>query len=399
MQRPTVLLALAEEADRYAEALTAAGFHPVQELPSDGARADLAVIDCDLPPQRAEELYSALHGDTPVPTLMVFGEVIPEFTTGVTARGQDEYAVKPVPPESLVYRLQALLIREGRRLPGEDGSMDGAAEGSIIGEGEVISVFAPKGGVGKTTVAVNTAVALRQQTRSQVLLFDADVGVGNVTSVLAAPYRMGLADLADTPPEEWTDAAFEQATTVHDESGTRVLTWGVDPGQSERVTVDLLLAAVRWARTHHSYVIIDNHPGYADRTMAMLTVSTQILLVVTPEVGPLRNSSQFLELARELGLRDTVRVVVNRANHGVRLPDIEQALKMPVSATIISNGPKAVVASNEGAPIITRFPRERIANDLHAVARVVTGAGHGPYTVAGRRRNWLSSLVSRTSGA
>ena len=117
----------------------------------------------------------------------------------------------------------------------------------MAGEGHVVSVFAPKGGVGKTTIAVNIAVALRQQTRAEVLLFDADVGVGNVTSVLDVPYRMGLADLADSPPEEWTDAAFEHLATTHAASGVRVLTWGTEPAESERVTVDLLLAALRWA--------------------------------------------------------------------------------------------------------------------------------------------------------
>ena len=162
------------------------------------------------------------------------------------------------------------------------------------------------------------AVALRQQTRTEVLLLDADVGVGNVTSVLDVPYRHGLADLADSPPEEWTDAAFEQCVSVHAASGVRVLTWGTDPAESERVSVDLLLAALRWGRNHHSYVIIDNHPGYDDRTMAMLAVANEIILVVTPEVGALRNSAQFLELARELGLGDNIRVVVNRANHGIR---------------------------------------------------------------------------------
>jgi pilus assembly protein CpaE len=252
--------------------------------------------------------------------------------------------------------------------------------------------------VGKTTIAVNLAVALREHTRSNVLLFDADVGVGNVTSVLAAPYRMGLADLADSAPEEWTDAAFEQATTEHPGSGLRVLTWGTDPGESERVTVDLLLAALRWARSHHSYVVIDNHPGYDDRTMAMLSVANEIFLVVTPEVGPLRNSAQFLDLAREVGLGEAVRVVVNRANHGVRIPDIEQALKLPVSATIVSNGPKAVIAANEGAPIILRFPREKITTDLHNMARLVTD---GPVTAPTptARRPWWSTLVSRTSNA
>ena len=236
----------------------------------------------------------------------------------------------------------------------------------------MVSVFAPKGGVGKTTIAVNMAVALRQQTRAEVLLFDADVGVGNVTSVLDVPYRMGLADLADSPPEEWTDAAFEQFVTTHPDTGVRVLTWGTDPAESERVTVDLLLAALRWARDHHSYVIVDNHPGYDDRTMAMLAVSNEIFLVVTPEVGALRNSAQFLELARELGLGNVVRVIVNRANHGIRAQDMATTLGLPISATVVSNGPKAVIASNEGRPIVTKFPREKISDDLHAVARLVS---------------------------
>ncbi len=399
MQRPTVLLAAGEDFGPHSEALTRAGFDVVTELAADGTRPNLAVLDCDLPADAGAATYAALHGDAPVPTLLIFGEDIPDFATNGSS-AHDEYAVKPIPPDALVYRLQALMIRGGHQLPNEAGGWtDGVTtEGSTIGEAQVISIFAPKGGVGKTTVAVNLAVALREQTRSSVLLLDADVGVGNVTSVLAAPYRMGLADLADSPAEEWSDAAFEQATTQHEESGVRVLTWGTDASESQRVTVDLLLAAVRWARTHHSYVVIDNHPGYDDRTMAMLSVSNDIFLVVTPEVGPLRNSAQFLDLAREIGLGDVVSVVVNRANHGVRLPDIEQALKLKVSATIVSNGPKAVIASNEGAPLITRFPRERITTDLHNVARLVT-EGQSSNGTEPARRNWWSSLVSRTSSA
>jgi pilus assembly protein CpaE len=162
--------------------------------------------------------------------------------------------------------------------------------------------------------------------------------------------------------------------------------------------VDLLLAALRWAKAHHSFVVVDTHPGYDDRTMAMLTLASEILLVVTPEVGALRNSAQFLGLAREVGLGDIIRVVVNRANHGIRLPDIEDVLKLPVSATIVSNGPKAVIASNEGLPLVTKFPREKVSTDLHNVARLVV-QGDAPKVAAPQRRSWLASLVSRTSNA
>jgi pilus assembly protein CpaE len=405
MERPIILLAMADDREAVAADLSRAGFEPLTDTDdaltrlASGGRVDLAVIDCDLPTPITQSLYAALHATVSVPTLLLFGDEIPEFATS-PSQSNDEYALKPIHGDALVYRLQALLIRGGVALPGEAGDWTPVTseDGSVIGEGHVISVFAPKGGVGKTTVSVNVAVALHEQTRSRVLLFDADVGVGNVTSVLAVPYRMGLSDLADSPPEEWTDAAFEQCTSTHGPSGVRVLTWGNDPAESERVTVDLLLAALRWAKAHHSYVVVDTHPGYDDRTMAMLTLASEILLVVTPEVGSIRNSSQFLGLAREVGLGDMIRVVVNRANHGVSLADISQALGLPVSATVVSNGPKAVVASNEGLPVITKFPKEKIATDLHNVARIVVN-GTAPLAPGRVRRSWWSTLVSRTSNA
>ena len=146
-------------------------------------------------------------------------------------------------------------------------------------------------------------------------------------------------------------------------------------------------------------MVVDTHPGYDDRTMAMLTLANEILLVVTPEVGSLRNSSQFLGLAREVGLGDIIRVVVNRANHGIRLPDIEDVLKLPVSATVVSNGPKAIIASNEGHAGGLEVP-EREDLDGPAQRRAHRGPGQRPRGQRPeQRRSWWSTLVSRTSNA
>jgi MinD-like ATPase involved in chromosome partitioning or flagellar assembly len=402
MERPTILLAVEGEAEAYMEALRRAGFSPTSFEDGDiqTGTFDLAVIDCDRRDVPATALYASLRADGASVLLLIGANS--DLPTGLGS-SSDDLALKPLSPESLVYRLQALLIRSGRHLPTESGewaSSESLTTAPIAGEGHVVSVFAPKGGVGKTTVAVNAAIALRQQTRAEVLLFDADVGVGNVTSVLDVPYRLGLADLSDSPPEDWTDSAFEQTISTHPASGLRVLTWGTDPAQSERVSVDLLLAALRWARNHHSYVLIDNHPGYDDRTMAMLAVSNEIFLVVTPEVGAVRNSAHFLDLARQLGLGGVVRVIVNRANHGIRLEDISSALGLPIAATIVSAGPKAVIAMNEGTPIVTKFPSDKIADDLHRVARLISEPSDERVTapaVGGRK--WWPRFGTRTSNA
>jgi pilus assembly protein CpaE len=397
MKRPVILLALAGESAAYVDALQRAGFEPVDPdaLEVTGRNADLGVIDCELDPATVRYLYDVLHVDPAVPTLLMLGESS-HLGPGIGGVG-DEVAIKPLLPEALVYRLQALLIRTGRTLPTESGTWadeGGMAASAIAGEGRVISVFAPKGGVGKTTISINMAVALRLQTRAEVLLFDADVGVGNITSALEVPERLGLADLADSPPSEWTDAAFDHAVAIHAETGLRVLTWGTGPSQS--IPLELMLAALRWARGHHSYVIVDNHPGYDERTMAMLAVANEIFLVVTPEVGSIRNSSQFLELAREIGLAGIVRVIVNRANHGIRTDDLAASLDMPIAATVMSNGPRAVVAANQGRPIVTMFPREKISDDLHRVARLVSQPDDATETEP-QRRAWWARLRPGTS--
>ena len=402
MERPKILLAVDGALESYIEALARAGFEPMMADPTRPGDADMAVIDCDLPAAGVMAIYASLQDRlVAVPVLLLVGEQT-ELPPEIGA-SRDEIALKPLPADALVYRLQALLIRTGRHLPSESGgwaSDESLSSAPIAGEGHVVSVFAPKGGVGKTTVSVNMAIALRQQTRAEVLLFDADVGVGNVSSVLEVPDRLGLADLSDSPPEEWTDAAFEQAVSTHRDSGVRVLTWGTEPAQSERVTVDLLLAALRWARNHHSYVIVDNHPGYDDRTMAMLAVANEIFLVVTPEVGAIRNSSQFLELARELGLGNVIRVIVNRANHGISLDDMSSSLGLPISATVVSNGPKAVIASNEGRPIVTKFPREKISDDLHRVARLISEPNGAVLTSkSSASRRWWTRFGTRPSHA
>ena len=309
---------------------------------------------------------------------------------------------KPMPAEALVYRLQALLIRSGRHLPTESGEW-AADEGltradrrrgprreRLRAEGRRRQDH-DRGQHGRRAAPADARrgppVRRRCRRRQRHLVLD-------------VPYRMGLADLADSPPEEWTDAAFEQPATIHAESGVRVLTWGNDPAESERVTVDLLLAALRWARNHHSYVIVDNHPGYDDRTMAMLAVANEIFLVVTPEVGALRNSAQFLELARELGLGNVIRVIVNRANHGIRVQDMSRR------SACRSRPPSSATARRRSSPRTRASPSSRSSRGRRSRTTCTRSPAWSPSRSRDDRcrcrqgkRRWWTRFGTRTSQA
>ena len=411
MERPQVLLAAHDDAAAIAAAMSRAGFDVIGSEEAfeatilDGRRPALAVIDADLAPSIVRRVHRRLNEETDVPALVLLGDKAGELDD--VWHSTDEFILKPTLPEAIVYRLQALMIRSGQAMvaptpppsaSSDEGGAPEPAPNPMIGGHDatatrVIAVFAPKGGVGKTTVSVNLAVALTIQRRQKVLLLDADAGVGNVTAVIDVPARRGLADMADSPAEDWTEDAFRSLVATHEDSGLDVLTWGFEPADAERIGPDLMIAAVRWARQHYEVVIVDTHPGYDDRTVAMLSVANEILLTVTPEVGPLRNSAQFLQLAHELGMDDTIQVVANRANHGVAIRDMETALGRPVIATIVSAGAKAVMAANTGTPLVLRFPKERITADIFRLARIVAGAEPAVSVVAPEKKRWSFGML------
>ena len=399
MERPRVLVAVTDDAAAIAGALARAGFEVFGSEEAfasalvAGRPPEMAVLDADLSPSVIRRVHGRLNEEGSIPTLVLLGDEAGELDD--LWQVTDEFVLKPVMSDALVYRLQALLIRAGSASAPSVDPETPVIGGHDPANARVIAVFAPKGGVGKTTIAVNLAVALRMQTRQRVLLLDADVGVGNVTAVIDVPARRGLSDVADSSPENWVPEAFSSIVVAHEPSGLDVLTWGFEPGDAERIGPDLLIAAVRWARQEYDLIIVDTHPGYDDRTVAMLSVANEILLTVTPEVGPLRNSAQFLQLAYELGIDDSIKVVANRANHGVALRDMESALGRPVMATVVSAGATAVMAANEGQPLILRFPKERITADIHRLARIVAGLEEGGLAAQPERRRFSFAALLR----
>ena len=80
------------------------------------------------------------------------------------------------------------------------------------------------------------------------------------------------------------------------------------------------------------------------------------------------------EVAEELGMRDRLSLVVNRANSGVSVSDVEKALGLPVYAQIRSGGMLLVKASNEGRMLVDMAPREKITAEFQVLADRLLGA-------------------------
>jgi pilus assembly protein CpaE len=232
-------------------------------------------------------------------------------------------------------------------------------------------VFSPKGGVGKTSIAVNLAETLQARHGQKVLLVDADTVTGHVTTSLGLEQIRTAADswrgrLEGGPIESLDDLATEHG------SGLRVVALSSSPLETEILEPRRVAAEIGGVRRFYDFIVVDVHPSYSAVNRAIFGEADRILVPVTPDVPALRAAVQLREAARELGIADRLALVVNRANSGVSVADMERTVGMPALALIRSAGLLFVRAANEGRSVVERFPKERVREDFEALADRLT---------------------------
>ncbi len=385
MPRPTVAVNLpAEEAESVVAELAAAGFtttivrtiDEMAELLERDTRIGVAVLDAEGDLSLTLEMYALLHEDgRSIPALMIVApRDLERFAQNAGATLEDEYFARPYSTDSLRWRVEAMCIRLQTVDDGSGDVLSGAGvDTSVWGRrASIITIFNPKGGVGKTTLATNIASTLRAKGDLDVLLVDADTVTGHVTTSLALEHVRTVAD-------SWRDEADGgPAETLVDiasnhESGMRVVSLTDSPLYTEILDAERVANAIVAARKSFDFIVVDLHPSYSQLNLAIFIVSDRILVPVTPDVPAIRAAVQFRDVARELGLVERLSLVINRANSGVSVEDIEKTVGLTSIALIRSAGMQLVRAANEGKTLIERYPRELVTADFAALCEQLTG--------------------------
>jgi pilus assembly protein CpaE len=390
---PVVILFTANpELDELQAALGARGLNAIRVETVDAARELLAVdrpravavLDTFRPSSYSfAAAYRLLHQDPPVPTLMLLTEgpgAPPVPRDGSTL---DDYARMPARIDELALRIQALVLRAGLALPATapppppppSHTPAAALSGDVprFRNGEMIVMFGPKGGVGRSTIATNLAVGLAQRYEKQVVLVDADLWFGDVSVLLDLRGERSFASLVDHGDQ--LDLDVLRDVLVSHSSGIKALLAPPEPALVETIPPFLPARVATAYRALFDFVIVDTHPSMEEYMLQLLEVADRILLVTTPELSSIRNTGQVLKLANTLGLRDKLTIVLNRANSGVQMEHLEQTLGVRVDHTILSAGPRVVEAANQGMPVLLMDPggREQITRDLGRLVAKIAG--------------------------
>ena len=303
--------------------------------------------------------------------MVVAARALDRMSLASRARVNDEYFTRPYSAESLRWRVEAMLIRA--EIP-VDNSANGIIDSeptataqspssSFTTRGQIVIVFNPKGGVGKTTIAVNVAAMLSVRKGQRVLLVDCDTVTGHVASSLGMENTRTVADAWTEDLETGSSEPFADIAAPH-LNGVSVLVMAESPLHTEILEPKRVAEAITEACLVYDYVIVDMHPDYGPLNQVIFERADRIVVPVTPDVPAIRAAVQFREVAVELEIRDRLAMVVNRANSGVSVSDMERTVGMPALAEVRSAGMLFVRAANEGRSAVERFPKEKVIEDI-----------------------------------
>ncbi len=235
-------------------------------------------------------------------------------------------------------------------------------------QGQIVTVFAAKGGCGKTTLAINLGVALARYSR-RVCIVDLDLAFGDVAiNVQLDPMRTVMDAL---PMAGHLDVTGAASLLAQYGPGLDMLLAPVTPGDAEKIPPRLIGELLAVLRTMFDFVVVDTPAQFSEHVLTAMDVSSRLVLLTTPDVPALKNLRVTLDMLDLLSYPRQIRsVVVNRADSkvGLSLEHVERVVRSPIAAHIPSS--RAVpISINKGTPITVETPGHPVSQAIYRFAQ------------------------------
>lgn len=239
-------------------------------------------------------------------------------------------------------------------------------------ESRIIAVVSPKGGLGKTMLAVNLAVGLARIAPEDVVLVDADLQFGDIANVLGIGAAHTLPQMvAGTVSGD--DLVVKTLLTSH--AGFFVVPGAESPVEGEQVTGEQLGALLDQLSAIFRYVVVDTTPGLGEHTLAVLDRATDAVAMSSLAVPTLRSLRMELAVLRTIGFAPAHRhLVLNQAVEAGGLVVADAAAILEEAIDIVIPHSKSVpLSTNRGVPLLLDAPRDRAVKAIAELLARITG--------------------------
>jgi len=308
--------------------------------------------------------------------------------------GADDVIAGGFARNELESRVEALLIRSGKVRP----------DASKPASGELVAFFSPKGGVGTTTLAVNTAVLLAggaapatsgsaaiTQDASRVALLDLDLQFGQVATHLNLTPRYDAGVLA-SDEAALADADMARSYLAVHSSGVAVMAAPPRPEVDFDITLEQVQQMVEIIRPSFDHVVVDLGSRLDPRSLWVLEQADVHVITLFPEIAALRATSQLLAYLAESSALDTKsHIVINHVfpKELLKTRDVENLLRTKPAAEVPYTEVEMIRAVNEGVPIVIGHPTSPASGAMRRVAQAIIGIEQLPMPERGPQRRGL----------
>lgn len=370
------------------------GIAKAQQLKPDVVLMDINLKDMD--GLKATEVITR-QMQTCVVMMSVQSE--PEYLTRAMVVGARGYLIKPFSSDDLIntVRTAATAAFEAKRRetelemhrrdfpPERSGNTNGAPRLK-----KLVAVYSPKGGVGRSVIAANVAVTLKQETKARVVLVDANLQSGDAHVLLNINSPNSIDDLREAGSLD--QDIINGAIALHDSSGIGLLRAPVALESAELFTADAMKAILVELREHFDYLVIDTDTSFSEATLQVLEMADLILLVTTLEVTTINRIAQFIDLAERLGLpRAKIKLICNRVDslYGIQPKHVESRLRTHFLSLIPDDSRLVVASVNRGVPFVLSNKSAPISKAMQTLAQRIVSLGDNPDSGGPEKRRGL----------
>lgn len=251
------------------------------------------------------------------------------------------------------------------------------------GASQTIAVFAPKGGVGKTTIAFNLAVAAAR-VGTRTVLVDGSIQFADLRALLRVP--ADAPSILDLPTDRVVESDLGEVLW-RDPSGIDILLAPPRIEMAEMVTTRDVEKVLSLLGRLYDVVIIDMSVALSELNLALLDRADTILELVTYDSTTIHNTIALADTFRVIGYPAAkVRYLVNRAdsNAGIDPADLTRALGRVPEYLVRSDGAIVGPANNQGIPFVLSNPGAGVSQDVERVAAELLSARRVPVAAGAR---------------
>ncbi len=334
-------------------------------------RPDAIVLSLEEPVARPLKFIETLTISSPeTPVIVVSSLADKDYLRLAMVAGARDFVGHPLTEDELGKTIATVVDTDRKR---RSLSQDVLENGN---RGELIALFSGKGGIGKTTIATNLAVAMAAEgkQKSRVAIVDLDTLLGDVAIMLDVTPERTVADLV--PLMDKLDPELLRSFLHVHTSGIKVLCAPTRVEDSEALNPDRVRRILDVLARTFDYVVVDLPRTFDDRVVTTLDMANVVLLLTTYDVPALKSTKVCLDTMK--GWRypeDKLKLIVNHANraNGLAPGEAERALDYPIYWKVPSDYAVAG-ASNQGKPFVQGQPTTKIAQNLAGLGAALMGA-------------------------